>query len=158
MLEKTFFDDLREKPLPDLNRPVKPRQEDTTPLSNEPMTDPAPDMEQFKADYQAKLRQAKEKREQALKAFEQADSEYNRIQYHYAEKYKSLVAKRFLKAWNSPKGKFPKDDELTDAIFFLAGLEVENPPNITLHYDSITCKFRLTYYNRRLKKYEELKV
>lgn len=160
MVEKNFFEglsDLKDKPLPDLNKPVKVKQvTKEEPLSNEPLPT-APDMEQFKATYQAKLKQAKEYREQALKAYEQADTEYSKVQYYYAEKYKSFIAKRFLKAWNSPTGKFPKDDELTDAIFFLAGLEVERAPDITLHYDSLTCTFRLTYYNRRLKKHQELK-
>ena len=78
------------------------------------------------------------------------------LQKQFVVKYKHEIVRKYMKLRNK-SGKFPYDDELTDVIFHLGGLEIKSKaPNIRIKLDNITNTFKVTYYNKHLSEWIKL--
>jgi hypothetical protein len=118
-----------------------------------------PDNNDFFNEYREALKAQADKVQSAAEVWQAEESKLFRMQREYGEKYKAKVIRRFLNAWNN-SGKFARDDELTNAVFYLAGLELEEgipTPKIELNFDKLNNTFHLKYYNVRCKRWIELK-
>lgn len=76
----------------------------------------------------------------------------------YKDAYIKIIAKSYLTKWNN-SGKFPKDEELTNCIFHLAGLPYDESlaPEIKIVMVSGE-SFQLSYLNKRLNQWITLNL
>jgi len=108
----------------------------------------------FLTNYSEVISEQKKKVQDALESWELEDKNLFELQRKYANRYKKEICKYYMNLWNK-SGKFPRDDELTDAVFFIGGLDIERQaPDIRLSlYDN---QFRLEYKNTRLDLWVKL--
>ena len=107
--------------------------------------------------YSKRLTNQKQKIASLFNSHKKAIEEFNSLQIKFTDQYKHLIIKKYLNIWD--QGKFPLDNELTDMIFSLAGLPLEDgktkPKTIITLNDK--CEFKLKYFNKRLKSWVEVK-
>ena len=93
---------------------------------------------------------------------EKAKQNYILLQKKAINSYKLDVIRYYMAIWDNINGKFPKDEELTKAIFYLAGLDISDfqdnrKPKIEIKILSNN-KIKLSYFNNRLETWIELKI
>ena len=86
-----------------------------------------------------------------------AKLDYIRLQRTLGQEYKNAVVRRYMSLWQA-SDKLPRDQELDQVIFHLAGLEVERVPKTELKFDKDNYSFHFTYFNERLQTWLELKA
>ena len=85
-----------------------------------------------------------------------AKLDYIRLQRTLGQEYKNSVVRRYMGLWQA-SDKLPRDPELDQVIFHLAGLEVEKIPKTELKFSRDTNNFTFTYFNEREQVWKELK-
>ncbi|KKQ34590.1 MAG: hypothetical protein US52_C0053G0013 [candidate division WS6 bacterium GW2011_GWA2_37_6] len=99
-------------------------------------------------DYRKALQTQKAKVKQEI-------DKYFQLEKRFRNEYKLSVIRKYMTLWDK-SGKFPLDPELTDTIFYLAGMPTESPPKIEFTLDKCTYTYHLKYFNKRLNQYIEL--
>ena len=113
----------------------------------------------FTAKYTQDLITAKQTLKDATKAWEKADKDLFDMQTTYSRIYIKAIVKKFMLLWNE-SDKFPKDDELTNVIFFMGGMPLDKDqlsPDTQIHLDGTRNEFVFKYMNNRLNQWIVLK-
>ena len=110
------------------------------------------------SDYKSIILDKKQDLIAVTKLYEETEREYNNLQRKYAKIYENLIVKKYTALWDK-SGEFPKDDELTNVIFYLAGInrdDLTHIPNTEIRFNNEKGDFVFKYFNKRLNKYIRL--
>ncbi len=116
------------------------------------------DIANFKLEYKQALTEQKELVQAITKQWEDEEKKLRDMQTSFADRYKACIVRKYMTLW-SVSGKFPSDDELTKAVFYIGGLDLKDSgldcddsvPDTQISLNHKDCTFKFTYYNKRLK-------